>query len=184
MGSEMCIRDRTNAVSFLLECNIDIERADNCGWRPIHGASLWNHVEIIEKLIAAGADVCASTTHFDENSLTDSDLDQKPWNGHALHLAVLEGNIDIIELLLEHGADVTADAGFFKRYDGRICGPTALHIALDPQAWYTGDDEDWEDREDHHEDYLKIARMLIENGAPVEGVLDQLRVKDLSLIHI
>ncbi|KAJ5522431.1 hypothetical protein N7527_006546 [Penicillium freii] len=174
-----CVRGMTNAVSFLLECNVDIERADNCGWRPIHGASLWNHVEIIEKLIAAGADVCASTRHFDENSLTDSDLDQKPWNGHALHLAVLEGNIDIIELLLEHGADVNADAGFFKRYDGRICGPTALHIALDPQAWYTGDDEDWEDREDHHEDYLKIARMLIAKGAPVEGVLDQLRVKDI-----
>lgn len=174
-----CARGMTDAVSFLLESNVDIERADNCGWRPLHGASLWHHMEIIEKLIAAKADVCASTTHFDEDSLTDSDLDQKSWNGHALHLAVLEGNIDIVELLLKHGADVSANAGFFKRYDGRVCGPTALHIALDPQAWYTGDDEDWEDREDHHEKYLTIARMLIENGAPIEGVLDQLRVKDI-----
>ncbi|KAF7525648.1 hypothetical protein PCG10_004639 [Penicillium crustosum] len=176
---QACAHGMTDAVSFLLESNVDIERADNCGWRPLHGASLWSHMEIIEILIAAGADVRASTTHFDKDSLTDSDLDQKSWNGHALHLAVLEGNIDIVELLLKHGADVSANAGFFKRYDGRICGPTALHIALDPQAWYTGDDDDWEDCEDHHEEYLKIARMLIKNGAPVKGVLDQLRVKDI-----
>ncbi|KAJ5941933.1 hypothetical protein N7516_002101 [Penicillium verrucosum] len=174
-----CAREMTEAVSFLLECNVDIERADNRGWRPLHGALNWHNMEIIEKLIAAGADVCASTTHFDKHSSRDSDHDRKPWNGHALHLAVLVGNIDIIELLLKHGADVSANAGFFKRRDGRICGPTALHIALDPRAWYTGNEEDWESYEDHHEDYLNIARMLIQNGAPVEGVLDQLRVKDI-----
>jgi ankyrin repeat protein len=177
-------RGMTEAVSFLLECNVDVEKADSCGWRPLHVASEWNQVAVVERLIAAGASVCASTTRYHEESYTGSELDGEEWNGHSLHLAVMGGNVDIVELLLRHGADVNANTGCFKWSDGRIRGPTALHIALDPQAWYPRDDEDYEDyredyNEDYHEDYLKIARMLVDKGASVEGVLDQLQVNDI-----
>ncbi|OQD98950.1 hypothetical protein PENVUL_c068G04050 [Penicillium vulpinum] len=172
------VRGMAKAVSFLLECNVDIEKADSCGWRPLHGASHWGQVEIAEKLITAGATVCASTTKFQEDSFTGSDPDGELWNGHPLHLAVMEGDVDMVELLLKHGADVDAKAGCFsKKSNGRICGPTALHIALDPQTWYPQDDED--SHEDRHEEYLKIARKLIEKGASIEGVMDQLRVNDI-----
>jgi hypothetical protein len=177
----LAARGMTEAVSFLLECNVDVEKADSCGWRPLHVASEWNQVAVVERLIAAGASVCASTTRYHEESYTGSELDGEEWNGHPLHLAVMGGNVDIVELLLKYGADVNANTGCFKWSDGRIRGPTALHIALDPRAWYPRDDEDYEDyREDYHEDYLKIARMLVEKGASVEGVLDQLQVNDIS----
>ncbi|KAJ6162747.1 hypothetical protein N7497_002726 [Penicillium chrysogenum] len=88
------------------------------------------------------------------------------------------GKVDMVELLLKHGADVNANAGCFKGSDGRIRGPTALHMALDPRAWYPRDREDKDDEHltDDHEDYLKIARILVEKGVSVEGVLDQLQV--------
>ncbi|KAJ5505364.1 hypothetical protein N7453_004321 [Penicillium expansum] len=172
-------RGMTKAVSFLLECNVDIEKADSRGWRPLHGATLSDEVATVEKLIAAGATICASTTQFDEDNLPDFDPDKESWNAHPLHLAVIGGNINMVELLLKHGADVNANTGCFKRSDGRICGPTALHIALDPQAWYGDDEDDVEDRHDYHEDYLKVARVLLENGASIEGIVDQLRVKDI-----
>ncbi|CAG8905859.1 unnamed protein product [Penicillium egyptiacum] len=181
-------RGMTEAVSFLLECDVDIEKADSCGWRPLHVASEWDQVAIVERLIAAGANVCASTIQYHEDFYTGSDLDGESWNGHPLHLAVIGGNVETVELLLKHGADVNANTGCFKGSDGRIRGPTALHIALDPRAWYPGDEEDeeddedredCEDREDRHEDYLKIARMLVKKGASVEGVLDQLQVNDV-----
>ncbi|CAG7976735.1 unnamed protein product [Penicillium nalgiovense] len=173
-------RGMTEAVLFLLECNVDIEKADGCGWRPLHAASEWDQIEVAERLIAAGANVCASTARYHEESYTGSNLGGEEWNGHPLHLAVMGGKIDMVELLLKHGADVNANTGCFKWSDGRIRGPTALHIALDPRAWYPFDKDDGRDdehRADDHEDYLKIARMLVEKGASVEGVLDHLQVK-------
>ncbi|KAJ5448697.1 hypothetical protein N7445_003518 [Penicillium cf. griseofulvum] len=166
-------RGMAKTVSFLLESNADIEKTDGCGWRPLHGAARWGQIEIAERLITAGASVCASTTQFHEDSFTCLHHDGELWNGHPLHLAVMEGDVDMVELLLKHGADVCANTGCFKSPDGNIRGPTALHIALYPQIWHL------EDQEDRHEEYLKIARMLIEKGAPVEGVLDQLQVNDI-----
>ncbi|KAJ5374599.1 hypothetical protein N7517_006605 [Penicillium concentricum] len=170
------VRGLEKVVSFLLESNVDIEMADNCGWRPLHGASHRGQTAIVERLITAGASVCASTTKFHEDSFTGADHGGELWNGHPLHLAVIEGNVEMVELLLKHGADVGANTRCFKSLDGSIRGPTALHIALDPRAWHL---EDLEDEEDRHENYLKIARMLIEKGASVEGVLDQLHVNDV-----
>ncbi|KAJ5503927.1 hypothetical protein N7463_006801 [Penicillium fimorum] len=167
------VRGLTEVVSFLLESNVDIEKADICGWRPLHGASYYGEIAMVERLITAGASVCPSTTQFHEDSFTGSDDDGELWNGHPLHLAVMRGSVEMVELLLKHGADVDASTGCFKSLDGSIRGPTALHIALNSQAWHL------EDEEDHHDDYLKIAKMLIEKGASVEGVLDQLRVNDI-----
>ncbi|KAF3029794.1 hypothetical protein E8E15_007980 [Penicillium rubens] len=171
-------RGMTEAVSFLLECNVDIEKTDSCGWRPLHVASEWGHVAVAERLIAAGANVCASTAQYHDESYTGSNLEGEEWNGHPLHLAVMGGNVEMVGLLLKHGADVNANAGCFKGSDGRTRGPTALHMALDPRAWYPRDREDKDDEHltDDHEDYLKIARILVEKGASVEGVLDQLQV--------
>ncbi|KAJ5823599.1 hypothetical protein N7447_005939 [Penicillium robsamsonii] len=167
------VRGLTKVVSFLLESNVDIEKADICGWRPLHGASHHGQIAMAERLITAGATVCASTTQFHEDSFTGSEHDGELWNGHPLHLAAMEGNVDMVELLLKHGADVAANTGCFKSLDGSIRGPTAIHIALSPQRWHL------EDEEDRHDDYLKIARLLIEKGATVDGVLDQLRVNDI-----
>jgi ankyrin repeat protein len=151
----------TEAVSFLLEFNADIEKADSYGWRPLHVASEFGQVTMVERLI--GAVLILTGNH--------GMLFLFIW-------AVMGGNVDIVELLLKHSADVDANTGSFKGTDGRILGPTALHIALDPRAWYPGDEDD-EDREDYHEDYLKIARILVEKGASVRGVLDQLQVNDV-----
>ncbi|KAJ5169844.1 uncharacterized protein N7500_002627 [Penicillium coprophilum] len=172
-----CVKGLTKVVSFLLERNVDIEKTDSCGWRPLHGASQFGQMAMVERLITAGASVCTPTIQFHEDSPMGEDHDGELWNGHPLHLAVMEGNVDIVELLLKNGADVGANTGCFKSLDGSIRGPTALHIALNPQAWCLEDEDDhWGDRS---EVFLKIARMLIEKGASVEGVLDQLQVNDI-----
>ncbi|OQE43227.1 hypothetical protein PENCOP_c003G01261 [Penicillium coprophilum] len=171
------VKGMTKVVSFLLERKVDIEKADSCGWRPLHGASQFGQMATVEKLITAGASVCAPTIQFHEDPPMGEDHDGEIWNGHPLHLAVMEGNVDMVEILLKNGADVGANTGCFKSLDGSIRGPTALHIALNPQVWYLEDEDDC--REDRSEVFLKIARMLIEKGASVEGVLDQLQVNDI-----
>ena len=76
-------------VQSILAANPDqVNAADEGGSLPLHIASLNGHLEIVELLIEAGADVGAG----------DAD------NSSALNCAASRGHLDIVKLLVANGA--------------------------------------------------------------------------------
>jgi ankyrin repeat protein len=59
------------------------------GDTPLHAAAYWNHPDIVELLVARGADVKKTNR----------------WGETALHLAAASGQIDVAQRLLDAGAD-------------------------------------------------------------------------------
>ena len=78
------------------------------GWTPLHLAAFFGHAEVLDRLLAAGADLNAVST----NSLRNT----------PLHAAVAGGHADAALRLIERGAGVNvSDAG----------GHTPFHIAAE-----------------------------------------------------
>ncbi|XP_063836818.1 ankyrin repeat domain-containing protein 54-like [Ostrinia nubilalis] len=82
---------------------------DNFQGRLLHQAALWDNVELLQELIANGADVDAR----DARSRT------------ALHAAALADRSRCLQALCDAGADVNA------RAEDVAGGETALHIAAE-----------------------------------------------------
>jgi ankyrin repeat protein len=91
------------------------------------------------------------------------------WKGTPLHLAAMFSQPTIAELLLQHRADVHADTGL-DHFRGH--GPTALQITLDTGKFYG-------ERDNLGPAMLKVAEILVEYGANVEGVADHIDLDDV-----
>ena len=92
-------------VELLLSTEIDVNRKDTQGYRPLHYASARNYPEIASLLLQAKAFI---------NAPTDN-ADLRP-----LHIALFCGHIGVAKLLLQAGANTEAITS---------TGQTALHIA-------------------------------------------------------
>jgi ankyrin repeat protein len=100
-------KDLTKIRAIVNDCPESAASRNKLGETPLHWAALEGHNDLVELLLAHGADVNAK----DNGNYT------------ALHEAALAGHNDLVELLLAHGADVNT-----KDKDGF----TALHDA----AWH------------------------------------------------
>ena len=69
----------------------DVNAKDEFGRTPLHDATFYGHKEIVELLIAKGADVNAKTSDEDNTPLT-------PLDG-----AIEENHTEIADLLRKHG---------------------------------------------------------------------------------
>ncbi len=115
------------------------------GTTPMYAASLYGHTAIVEKLIAAGADVNKKTTkgfiplhaatQYGKEALTDiliaagADIDKQTSLGStSLYLATYEGHTAIVEKLIAAGADVNkaANKGTTPIYTASYEGHTAI----------------------------------------------------------
>ncbi|KAJ5503662.1 hypothetical protein N7463_006536 [Penicillium fimorum] len=167
--------------SFLLSQKADIEAGDTCGWRPLHIACYRGRTEIVQELIAQGANVHCVTQAW-------NDRDDKPsglylgdsWTGTPLHLAAMGGHAAIAQMLLDHGVDIHAST----KTDTKLypfCspghGPTALHVVLDTNVHYHRQGEALS------EERLKIAQLLVNAGAMVRGVVCRMSVEDRLRFH-
>ncbi len=65
-------------------------RAFHDGFSALHVAAMKGHAEVVQALLAAGADV---------------DQRDECYGFTPLHLAAMEGNVDIVQMLLASGAD-------------------------------------------------------------------------------
>ncbi len=91
-------------VQDLIERGADVNAKSDNEWTPLHWASSWVHIEIVELLLKAGADVNAKRNDG--------------WT--PLHWASANDSIELAKLLIEKGADLEA-----KDVEGR----TPLHWA-------------------------------------------------------
>ena len=100
--------DYDKVRTILMEKPELVNAKDRQGYTPLYWASEFGHKNIVELLIAEGADVNAvNGGRFVEQT--------------ALHIAVSYGHHDIVQILLANGADVNA-----KSYNGR----TALDMVI------------------------------------------------------
>lgn len=87
-------------IEFLIAAGANVNVQDDmgwtplhCGWTPLHAACAAGNLDVIDELIAAGADIDAQTTDGEQNT--------------PLHLASQRGNVKVVTKLLENGAEAT-----------------------------------------------------------------------------
>jgi cytohesin len=101
-----CLKGDPASAGILLEHGANPNLRNKTGSTPLHDAALSGNKEVIEMLLARGADVSAQ----------DSESKSTP-----LHYAASFGRLEAVRTLVEHGADVSA-----KDSKGR----TALQLAI------------------------------------------------------
>lgn len=173
--------------SLLLKHDADIEVSDPYGWRALHIACYRGHKEIVQTLIAKGADIHIATKEWNDREDRPTGLHEGDcWAGTPLHLACMGGHLEIVRILLDLGVDVHAstkvDLGLnsnpmkpwqkFQVFVTPGHGPTALHLVLDTGDYYHRLGEVLS------EDRLGSARLLVMAGARVEGVLSHMGLEE------
>ena len=178
-----------NAIMFdnepfefaLIDVGADCATTDKYGWSVLHHAIHQRRTSIVNKLIEQRQPLihtAAKQFATDWYRPTGLRIGAK-WTGTPLHLAVLTGQKDLVLRLLELGVDVNARTDEYEidernshvlRFPSH--GPTALRIALHSDSVYSIPQGGL------NEDYLSMARMLLEHGADVEGAGNHLRLTD------
>ena len=161
-GADVNIRHNALFVKFPWEDRISSSDAVG-GWSPLHVAVMEGNLEIIELLLAKGADVDAR------------DLNARS----PLHYAIIYGKeADIVKVLLEKGADVNAKDnrfGMTPLHDAAVdrlnFKPDVVKLLIDYGANVdSGKNEAWTPL--HWASInrnLKMVEMLIANGADVNA---------------
>lgn len=80
-------------VQALLRYDVALDRRDSTGEMALHDAARNGHVEVVQALLDAGADVRPHGGRF---------------NATPLHAAARAGHVEVVKMLLEHGAPLDA----------------------------------------------------------------------------
>ncbi|KAJ5964045.1 uncharacterized protein N7479_003921 [Penicillium vulpinum] len=165
--------------SFLLSRKADIEAADIYGWRPLHIACYYGYKKMADDLIAQGANVHCATQAWNNSYDKPSGLYlANAWAGTPLHLATMGGHVDIFQELLQLGVDVHAmTMTDTERFTFSGHGPTALHLALDTYTYYGRQGEALS------EERMRIAQLLVNEGAMVRGMVCQMTLEERRKFH-
>ena len=151
--------DQLEIAEMLITKGVDIDRADNEGYTPLHNSIYRGSQEMAELLIDSGANVNAMTTggrtplHVSSymglteiarlllnNGAEVNARDEDNWT--PLHEAAYYGYSDLVSLLISHGANVNTKS--------KDASDTPLHFAATYGYW-------------------EIANSLINNGADVNA---------------
>jgi len=99
-----------DVAEFFIKRGIDVNAYSPIG-QPIHGAALWGHAEVLERLLRDGADVNAKTSFqlaYDKVMVT------------PLWVAAWSGSVEMLDALVRNGGDL--------QYQDAVAG-SLLHAA-------------------------------------------------------
>jgi ankyrin repeat protein len=124
---EACAAGEFDRVERLVTSEPDVNRFSPDGWTPLHLAAFFGHANLVELLLARGADVAARSRNANGNTplhaalagnrtmvvglLIGGGADVNAADGEGfcpLHLAAANGNVDAVKALLAQGADPRA----------------------------------------------------------------------------
>ncbi|MEN6426656.1 MAG: ankyrin repeat domain-containing protein, partial [Phycisphaerales bacterium] len=162
---------RIRMLDLLLAKGVNINAADRRGCAPLHLAALHCEADIVEWLLARGAD---------PNITTAAPLESWTiWGGRfpfgtPLHVAAVRGDASGIEVLIRYGADVNAKdhEGFTPLYRALRAGNAETARALMAAGAETVVVKNEPGQRMLHDALLRgcpdLALALLENGADVE----------------
>ncbi|KAJ2931455.1 hypothetical protein H1R20_g5590, partial [Candolleomyces eurysporus] len=171
-------KDDMKTVELILavDSDRDINGGDEYGWTLLHHAVYHGREGLVDLLLDRGANVGATATKWATDWGRPSGLWQRnDWAGQPLHLAAMFSRKEIVEKLLKAGADVNAKSIELGDNDYRSPsqGPTALHLVLSTGTFYSGVGQELDDTR------MRIAQILVDSGAAIEGVVDHLSIADV-----
>jgi len=168
--SEAVFRRDVDMTRLLIQNGADVNKDNVSGDRKAERAPLTNailgswilgrrveaEIEIVKLLVENGANV----NHC--------------WKRTPLTSAILEARIDIVKLLIEKGADVNKN----DKGDGTPLQITASVATSTRNEYFSGEylslsmDSPFTKRGIDRSDILEIAKILLENGAEVDGICE------------
>ena len=163
------------SARLLLAAGANVQAKSDKGWQPLHSAATTGNLELVEWLLAQGADLNARTNP--PPSVNDDSLTKEGFLS-ALDLAVLDGHGQLARILLAAGASFDASSrtscGFSILQDTVFQGEKALlRLMLENGVLPTESPPPGECSALHlccmKHGHEKIARLLIEAGAEVDA---------------
>ncbi|KAJ5722132.1 ankyrin repeat-containing protein [Penicillium malachiteum] len=162
---------KSEIVSLLLKHGADTEMLDPYGWRPLHIACFRGYNEIVNALIAKGADVHASTVKWNNDREKPSGLHKDDcWTGTALHTATFGGHSEILEIPLKRGVDVNASSGVTAKDTAYPAISTGYFFGTVPiirLALYPAQED------------FRLRNCWWNSGAMVQGVIQHFSLKQI-----
>ncbi|MFZ2149018.1 MAG: ankyrin repeat domain-containing protein [Sedimentisphaerales bacterium] len=138
-------------VKAFLDAGFDVNQKNALGVTALYSAASGGHKEVVELLLAEGADINEKTAAYTDVT--------------TLHAAAREGHKEIVEVLLAAGADVNAGSTYNELTAAELA-MEANHIEVVKLLIAKGADISALHFAIHMKDYAK-AKSLIESGADV-----------------
>lgn len=114
---EAAASGRTELANLLLESGANPNVGTKSGLTPLSMAVLYNHVDVVKRLLAHGADTHGELSRAVMRDYRDIvqlllasgvEIDAHGWSSRtALHWAALKGYSELVQLLLRYGADAS-----------------------------------------------------------------------------
>lgn len=126
-----CSKGKTETIVELLRCRADVNHRYDSGLTPLHFATLHNQLEAVRVLVAAGADIFATTT--DEAAVS------------PLSIAHVENLKEILGVLIE---DPLIMRPMTKRFWGPAIITAIVSVNVGVGLWLKDTDAQWDGRTD------------------------------------
>ncbi|MCB9493033.1 MAG: ankyrin repeat domain-containing protein [Epsilonproteobacteria bacterium] len=167
-------KDFAAALFSALEvAGADLEVRDRDGKTPLHQAAGTGNIEMLERLVGAGADVNARENIKVTNELT-GEAELKPLGNMPLHAAIRRGETQSVSMLLKNGADLSA-----RDVDGKTPLEAAVSKVV-PLGLGTTNKEKQKGFVENLNAKKELIKLLVLEGAEITDEVKRLAEQDVT----